>query len=107
VNRIGLQRATALLLAGALLLAAAPAFAAPPKRGAGEARVTPPLVDALSAWLAAFWTGAAPGGTPAAARLPLGSEGDPAVEPAAGSEGGTNGEPTAQPQLGVEGDPDG
>jgi hypothetical protein len=67
----------------------------------------PPLVDVLAAWLAPFWPGTDPGESPAAAWLPLGSEADRAVEPAARSEGGTNGEPTAQTQLGSELDPNG
>ncbi|HLE85604.1 MAG TPA: hypothetical protein VJG13_14780, partial [Thermoanaerobaculia bacterium] len=75
--------------------------------GAEEARSAPSLFDALAAWLAALWTGAAPGGAPAAAWAAVGAGGEPTAKPRLRSVGDSDGGPTVEPQLGPEGDPNG
>ncbi|HUP41844.1 MAG TPA: hypothetical protein VM599_01400 [Thermoanaerobaculia bacterium] len=107
MNRTRPRRAAALLLAAAFLVAATPPAAAPATRGAGEARSAPSLLDALSAWLAALWPGAAPGGAPAAGWSTVGAGGEPTPEPQLGSELDPYGGLTPEPQLGSVGDPDG
>jgi len=123
------RRAAALLAVLALLLAALPAAAAPNRTATNEPGVGVPLLDALTAWLAALWPGTGspstpesvwealggvldPDGAPQLASAPapepqsiseaLGSVLDPGGAPQSASD-----LPTATAQLGPDADPDG
>ena len=101
---IGIRKAAALLLAAALLAAAAPAAAAP-EPAAEEVRLpplAPKVLEALSSWLSALWSGAGADFLPEPVREALGPDAAPGGPPAA-----TTGDPTAEPQLGSDADPDG